>query len=235
MVIVDTYTLSVAQTVFHGNLSIGSLRFMGLVSPQTGDAEKHLVVLSDSLGGVQMLSIMENLQEEREGGSGLPKSSSQLELAVWEERVCEGQVILAMAICGNIIAFVLESHCKFRLLDTGATIGEISFLDTLFCENIDSVQSHASGCMFLDRAEHRDILSTEESSEMREKQFAVWNDRGGLIMFLVSYSKDGFSCEPLCEISVDSRPRDLRLSNSFAQLNSLILSVESLCLIFEIN
>lgn len=52
-------------------------------------------------------------------------------------------------------------------------------------------------------------------------------------MFLVSYSKDGFSCEPLCEISVDSHPRDLRLSNSFAQLNSLILRVESLCFMGE--
>lgn len=225
VVIVDTYTLTVAQTVFHGNLSIGSLKFMAVVS-STKEKEKDFMVVSDSHGRLQMLMMANNVQEERKVGGGLP--SSQQEMAVWAEGISEGQV-MSIAICGNIIAFVLKSHCIFRLFDSGTTVGEISCVDNFLCKDGDSTQLHLAGCMFMKSEDSSHMLNTEEPHEMHESLFSVWNNRGGFLVYLISYLKDIFTFKLLYEIPVISQPHDLRISTSFTQLNHYILRVESVC------
>ncbi|PQP96771.1 uncharacterized protein Pyn_39842 [Prunus yedoensis var. nudiflora] len=69
VVIVDSYTLSIVQTVFHGNLSIGSLKFMDVVS-LTEDQEKHAVVMADSFGRLQLVSMSKDPHQDKEGGTG---------------------------------------------------------------------------------------------------------------------------------------------------------------------
>lgn len=229
VVIVDTYTLAVAQTVFQGNLSIGSLKFMALVS-STNENERDYVVVSDSHGRLQTLSIASSVQEEREGGAGLPKSSSQLDMGVWAEGISEGGQVISIATCGNIIAFVLKRHCIFRLLDSGTTVGDISCEENFLYKDGDSTQSHLAGCMFLNNEDASDMLNAEESCEIHEKQFAVWNNRGGLIMYFISYLKDIFTCKLIYEIPITSHPHNLRLSTSFTQLNHYVLRIESLCI-----
>ncbi|XP_062074431.1 uncharacterized protein LOC133778502 [Humulus lupulus] len=225
VVIVDTYTLTIVQTVFHGNLSIGSLKFMAVVSLNK-EEEKHSVLLSDSFGRLQMLPIEKDLQEEKERDAGLPKSSSQLEMNVWADGISEGGLIMSMKICRNIIAFVLKSQCIFKLLDRGTTIGEISFIDNFLCEDGDST-SHIAGCMFLKREDDNNMLNIEEPYEIYEKEFAVWNNRGGSIVYLITYLKDVFTFKPLYEIPFTSRSQDMKLSTSFIQLNHYILRIES--------
>ncbi|GMN31907.1 hypothetical protein TIFTF001_003441 [Ficus carica] len=229
VVIVDTYTLAVVQTVFHGNLSIGSLKYMALVS-STKEKERDYVVVSDSHGRLQMLSIARSVQEEREDGTGLPKSSSQQDMDVWAEGISEGGQVLSIAICGNIIAFVLKSHCIFRRLDSGTTVGDIYCEENFLYKDGDSTQSHLEGCMFLYSEDASDMLNTEESREIHEKQFAVWNNRGGLIVYFISYLKDIFTCKLIYEIPITSHPHNLRLSTSFTQLNHYVLRIESLCI-----
>lgn len=226
--IVDTYTLTIVQTVFHGTLSIGSLKFMAVVS-STNDKEKQRMVLADSFGRLQLISIAKNPQNYREGGTDLHKSSSQLEMAAWAENLSEGEQVVSIAICGNVIAFLLKSRCIFRLLDAGTTLGEISFVDIFFHEG-DSSQSHAAGGMFLQSVHAEDKLNTEELNEIYEKKFFVWNGKGLSIVYVISYFKDVFKCELLCEIPATSHPIDVRLSTFFTQLNDYILRVESFCL-----
>ncbi|KAL5551984.1 hypothetical protein UlMin_002160 [Ulmus minor] len=215
VVIVDTYTLTIVQTVYHGNLSIGSLRFMAVVS-STKDKEKHSVVISDACGRLQMVSIKKNLQEDRESGTGLP-SNSQMEMVVWAERVSEGRQVISIATCGNLIAFILQECCVFRLLDSGSTIGEICFGENF------------QGGMFIKGADTIDMLNIEEPNGMWTKQFAVWNNTGHSTVFLISYSEDVFTSQPLCEIPATSHPSDLK-STCFTQLNSYILRIESICI-----
>ena len=228
VVIVDTYTLTIVQTVFNGNLSIGSLKFMAVVS-SSKEEEKYSVVLSDSFGRLQMLSIRKNLQEDKERETGLAKSFSQLEMAVWAEGITGGGQVMSMTSSRNIIVFVLKNQCIFKLLDSGTTIGEIFFADNFLSKEGDSIQLHAAGCMFLKGEDDSDMLTTKEPYEIHEKQFAVWNNKGRLIVYLVTYLKDVFTCKPLCELPVTSHFHDLRLSTSFIQLNHYILRIESVC------
>lgn len=227
VVIVDTYTLTIVQTVFHGTLSIGPMKFMDIVS-SISDKEKHCMVLADSFGRLQLISIAKNPQKYREGGTDLNKSSSQMEMAVWAEIISEGEQVVSVAICGSIIAFLLKSRCIFMLLDGGTTIGEVSFVDSFFREG-DSNQSHVAGGLFLESGHFEDKLNTKEPQEIYEKKFLVWNSKGLSIVYLISYLKDVFTCELLCEIPATSHPLDVRLSTFFTQLNHYILHIESFC------
>ncbi|BBH03400.1 Transducin/WD40 repeat-like superfamily protein [Prunus dulcis] len=114
--------------------------FMDVVS-LTEDQEKHAVVMADSFGRLQLVSIPKNPHQDKEGGTGL-HPSSQLEMTVCAEGLSEGGNVMSIATCGNVVAFVLKSRCIFRLLPSGNTIGEISSVDDLLCEKSDSTQSH---------------------------------------------------------------------------------------------
>ncbi|VVA31479.1 PREDICTED: WD [Prunus dulcis] len=227
VVIVDSYTLSIVQTVFHGNLSIGSLKFMDVVS-LTEDQEKHAVVMADSFGRLQLVSIPKNPHQDKEGGTGL-HPSSQLEMTVCAEGLSEGGNVMSIATCGNVVAFVLKSRCIFRLLPSGNTIGEISSVDDLLCEKSDSTQSHMVGGLFLEIENVDNLPNTQESDEIFSRNFAVWNNKGLSIVYSISYSKGMFKCESLCEIPANTHPLDVRLSISFIQMGHYILRIESLC------
>ncbi|ONI07220.1 hypothetical protein PRUPE_5G106900 [Prunus persica] len=227
VVIVDSYTLSIVQTVFHGNLSIGSLKFMDVVS-LTEDQEKHAVVMADSFGRLQLVSIPKNPHQDKEGGTGL-HPSSQLEMTVCAEGLSEGGNVMSIATCGNVVAFVLKSRCIFRLLPSGNTIGEISSVDDLLCEKSNPTQSHMVGGLFLEIENVGNLPNTQESDEIFSRNFAVWNNKGLSIVYSISYSKGMFKCESLCEIPANTHPLDVRLSISFIQMGHYILRIESLC------
>ncbi|XP_021820802.1 uncharacterized protein LOC110762467 isoform X1 [Prunus avium] len=227
VVIVDSYTLSIVQTVFHGNLSIGSLKFMDVVS-LTEDQEKHAVVMADSFGRLQLVSISKDPHQDKEGGTGL-HPSSQLEMTVCVEGLSEGGNVMSIATCGNVIAFVLKSRCIFRQLPSGNTIGEVSFVDNLLCENSNSTQSHMVGGLFIEIENVGNLPNTQESDEIFSRNFAVWNNKGLSLVYSISYSKGMFKYESLCEIPADVHPLDVRLSISFIQMGHYILRIESLC------
>ncbi|CAN6579041.1 unnamed protein product [Malus baccata var. baccata] len=227
VVIVDSYTLTIVQTLFHGNLSIGSLKFMDVVSA-TEDQEKDSVVMADSFGRLQLVSIPKDLHQDREGGAGL-HTSSQLEMTVCAEGLSEGGHVMSIATCGNIIAFVLKSCCIFRLLPSGTRIGDVSFVDNLLCGESNSTQAHMVGGMFLEIENVGNLPNTQECNEKFSRKFTVWNNKGHSIVYLVSYSKDMFNCEPLCEIPAASHPLDVRLSIRFIPLANYVLRIESLC------
>nr|XP_011463926.1 PREDICTED: uncharacterized protein LOC101292709 [Fragaria vesca subsp. vesca] len=229
VVIVDSYTLGIVQTVFHGNLGIASLKFMDVVSLGEGE-EKHSVVMADSFGWLQTVALPKELDGER--GSDLHRSS-QMENTVCAEGLGEGGQVMSIATCENVIVFVLKGCCVFRLLPTGATIGEISFADNnLVGEESNSTQSHFVGGIFLKPEDAADLEALEPHGVF-SRNFAVWNNKGLSIVYLISYVRDTFKCERLCEIPASSYPLDARLSVSFIQLSHYILRMESVCLFAE--
>ncbi|XP_062026165.1 uncharacterized protein LOC133742501 isoform X1 [Rosa rugosa] len=231
VVVVDSYTLSIVQTIFHGNLSIGSLKFMDVVS-LTEVQEKHSVVMADSFGRLQLVSLPKEPYQDREGGTG-SHTGSQMENTVCAEGLSEGGQVMSIATCENVIAFVLKRRCIFRLLPTGTTIGEISFVDNnLVCKESNSTRSHFVGGIFLKTEDAAD-LEVQEPHGIFLRTFAVWNNTGLSIVYLISYVRDTFKCERLCEIPASSYPLDVRLSVSFIQLSHYILRIESVCLIGE--
>lgn len=52
-------------------------------------------------------------------------------------------------------------------------------------------------------------------------------------MYLISYVRDTFKCERLCEIPASSHSFDVRLSVCFIQLSHYIFRIESVCLLAE--
>jgi WD40 repeat protein len=232
VVIVDTYTLMIVQTVFHGSLSISSLRFMAIVSSME-HKEKHSVVMADSFGRLQLVPILKDPHRGRDNGTDLHKSSSQLEMNVWEDGFSEGGQVVSIATCGNVIAFVLKNQCIFRLLTSGTKIGEISFVDNFLCLEVKSTQSHVIGGMFLESEDSGSKLNADELQGISTTNFAVWNNKGDAVVYAVSFLNNIFKCESLCQIPTASHPFDVRLSVRFIQLSRYLLCIESLCFYVE--
>lgn len=224
VVIIDTYTLTIVQTVFHGKLSIGSLRFMDVVS-LIKEKERQYVVMADLYGRLQFVSITNN----RESVIGSLDSSSQLEMPVWAEGIYEQEQVVSIVTRGTLIVFVLKSRCIFKLLDCGTTIGEIPVMVRSFSQEGDCSPSHVAGAVFLETDNVGDVLNTLEPGEIHPRQFAVWNRKGLLTVYLISYQKDVFTCEPFGEIPASSYPPGVMVSVCFTQLNHHLLRVESLC------
>lgn len=232
VVIVDTYGLTIIQTVFHGNLSIGPLKFMAVVSLGE-DRQRHSALMVDTFGRLQLVPISKESHLEGEEGTGLHKSSSNLDMAIWANGVVEGGHLVSVATCGNIIALVLKDCCIFRLLGNGATIGEIAFVDNLFCLEGESTHLHATGGMFLKSGDTEKTGNASETHRTFLEKFVAWNNKGSAIIYAISYMNDNFECQPHCEIPAASYPPDVRYSIRFIQMSLYLLRIESVCFHLE--
>ncbi|KAI9175137.1 hypothetical protein LWI28_027904 [Acer negundo] len=228
VVVVDTYGLTIVQTIFHGNLSIGLLKYMAVV-PMGEDREKHSALLVDSFGRLQLVPILKESHQNGEWGNGLHKSSSQQGVAISADELVEGEQYVSLETCGNIIALLLKDRCIFKLLDSGNTIGLISFVDNLFSLEEYSTRTHVIGGLFLKSSNTEKTVNTKEALETFSEKFAVWNNRGSAVVYVISYMNDEFKCEPYCEIPSVSYPTDCRYSISFIQMNLYLLRIESVC------
>uniref|UniRef100_A0A2C9WCB7 Uncharacterized protein n=1 Tax=Manihot esculenta TaxID=3983 RepID=A0A2C9WCB7_MANES len=225
VVIVDTYSLTIVQTVFHGNLSIGPLRSMDVVLLGE-EGEQHSVFMADSYARVQLVPILKDSTLDGEGVND-PHKSSHFE--VWGIGVSEGGQVVSIATRGNLIALVLQNCCIFRLLTSDTKIGEISFLGNLLSGEGNSTQSCILGGMFLESCGAVKIQIAQEAYENFCERFAVWNHAGSAIVYAVSYFDDAFKCEPLSAIPAACYPLHVRLSVSFIQSNDHLLRLESVC------
>lgn len=228
VVIVDSYTLAIVQTVFHGNLSIGPLKFMSVILP-VGDMEKQSVLMADSFGKVQCVPIINDTDPKGKNLNGAQKVPSHLEMTDWVHGTNEGGLLVAFATRGQVLALVYRTYCLFRLVDGGSTIGEISFFDDQLCHEDSASQSHVTGGMFLECYDSKMTLNSEEHNDTFLETFAVWNNRGSAIIYSVSYSGNIFKFEPLCAFPAVSHLPAMRLSICFIQLNSYLLRIESTC------
>nr|KYP58650.1 WD repeat-containing protein 7 [Cajanus cajan] len=225
ILIVDTYSLSITQTVFHGILSIGPIRFMALV---LGDGEKrNSVFVADSAGRGQMVLISED------GGESLAASlgdQGQLESSFCYEGLSGVEKIESVLTYGNLVAFILKDRCVFRLLNGDTVIGEVSFVDSLFGLDWGSAKTYAIGGIFL---ESDNVGNANEDGNSITVQFVLWNNVGYAVIYNVSYKNDVFLCEPHSEIPGACYQPDVRLSVSFQQVNRYLVCIKSVCFNYE--
>ncbi|XP_030453867.2 uncharacterized protein LOC115675382 isoform X1 [Syzygium oleosum] len=226
VVIVDTYTLTIVQTIFHGNLSTGLPRYMTLFS-SSEHGEKYSAVLVNSYGGMQQVPISKDSHPDGESRGGLPRNGSEPKIIDCTNGFMEDGVVLSCATTGNIIALLLSNRCIFRVVDTAVTIGEVPLTGDLCPQGINGQLHRAVGCMFLENGYHE--ILPGQSDRMCTVNFIIWNVEGSATLYLVSYSDNLFNCRPLSSVTAASHPERLRLSVCFIQLKNYLLRIESVC------
>lgn len=225
VLIVDSYTLTIVQTVFHGNLSIGPLKSMTIVVP-IGEMEKWSVMMIDSFGKVQYLPIMKKFDLKGDNLSGTPEDLAHLELMDCVDGSKEKGPLVTFAKRGRVIALVYRTYCTFKLVDDGTIFGKISFLDDQLCLE-DKL--HVTGGMFLGDDEANMRVKSWNSNYDFMEEFAVWNDRGSAVIYRISYSCNMFMFERLAAIPAALYPPDLRLSILFIPFKKYLLRIGSIC------
>lgn len=233
ILIVDSYSLSITQTVFHGNLSIGPVRFMALV---LGDDEKrNSVFVADSAGRGQMVWISEGRGESlaKESVASSHGDKGQLESSVCYEGFSGVEQVVSVLTYGNVIAFVLKDRCVFRLLNGDSAIGEVSLVDSLFGLDWGSSQTYAIGGIFLEYDDVGNVCNAHEYGNSVTGQFVVWNNVGYAVVYNVLYQNDVFQCEPHSEIPGAHYQPDMRLSVFFQQVDQYLVCIKSVCFNYE--
>ncbi|XP_017234701.1 uncharacterized protein LOC108208690 isoform X2 [Daucus carota subsp. sativus] len=227
IVIVDSYSLTIVQTVFHGNLSIGSLKFMSVILP-VGDIETQSVMMIDSEGKTEFLSLLKDSDLNGENPTILQRNSLGTELGDLVNESNEGGLVISFATVRQVVALVYKTYCVFRLVN-GTIVGKVSFLDSQLCVGGSGNLSHVIGCMFLEHDEAGAKAYSEDSENIFVETFAVWNNRGCAILYDVSYLSNIFKFEPVSLIPAVSHQADMTLKLSYLQLHSYLLRIESVC------
>ncbi|KAL6979541.1 hypothetical protein U1Q18_021202 [Sarracenia purpurea var. burkii] len=230
VVIVDSYTLSIVQTVFHGNLSIGMLRFMAVVRP-VEDMEKQSVLLADSCGKLQCVPILKEPNSNGEHGTAVQRTSYVSEMNDSVEVSNEGLQVVAFSTSGQVLAHVYRTYCIFRLAASGTTIGDISFVNNELCPEEGSAQSHVIGGMFLESDD--DATKIVETQYGLAENFVVWNNKGFANVYRITYSDTIFNSNILSVIPAVLHPLDSSLSICFIQLSCYLLRIETVCFYIE--
>ncbi|KAK6263168.1 hypothetical protein QUC31_008984 [Theobroma cacao] len=230
VVIVDTYTLTIIQTVFHGNLSNGPLKFMNVFS-SFDDGEKHFSLMADSLGRLHLVPLSKDSHQGGEQESGSQRNSFPQEIETCEDGLVEAGQVVSIATCRNIVATVLKDRSIFRQLGNAIKIGVIFFMNNVLCIEGDLGPSHVVGAMFLESNNSENAQSTGEAYEY--ENFLVWSNKGSAVVYTISYLNNTFNSQPLCEIPAASYPLDARMSFSFVHLSQILLRIESVCCVVE--
>lgn len=226
VVVVDTYTLAIVQTVFHGSLSIGPLKSVAVIS-SFGDVLTESVMMVDSFGKSQCVPILKECDSSTENMTAKSNFSDASKMD-WVNGSKDRGLLVAFANRGPVLAFVYGKCCIFSLLEDGNSVGEISFSDDLL--SIEG-KSHAIGGMFV--GDDNNLLDSEDSDATFIEKFVVWNGKGAAIVYRICYSSNIFKYEPFAAIPVISQESSMSLSISFVQVNNCLFRVESIS--FPIN
>ncbi|KAL8138888.1 hypothetical protein V2J09_004889 [Rumex salicifolius] len=227
IVIVDSYTLTITQTVFHGNLSIGPSRFLSVVAP-FDDLKMQSVLLVDSYGKLQLIPILKDSHLNIEATDKLNDGSCYAHHRVLENEMQEGDLV-SIATVGRIISLVYKTCCVFMLATNNDVIGEICFQNGMLHSEADPVRLHVAGGMFL-YDENRNASDIEDThSDIVSFSFAAWNNRGLAIVYNISYMNQTFNFKSLYIIPAVCYPSEERLSIDFVKMDDYLLRIESTC------
>ncbi|KAF6162144.1 hypothetical protein GIB67_008273 [Kingdonia uniflora] len=217
VVIIDSYSLNIVRTVFHGNLSVGPVKFTALITP------KPSLVICDALGNLQSITIPEESDPDGESRTNLYTNSSHSSNSILEDGL--GHVV-SIASCRELLVLIYKTHCIFKSVVSGIVIGDISVIDSPLCDDIGPYQSHLVGGAFL-------VSNTDDPPEGFVEMFAIWSNRGAAIVYKILVSDNVFIFEPHCEVHGVSYPSDAKMSIQFSQLNSYLLRIESIGFILD--
>ncbi|CAI9094174.1 OLC1v1029867C2 [Oldenlandia corymbosa var. corymbosa] len=221
VVIVDSYSLAIVQTVFHGNLSIGPLKSISVIL-SSGHMENHSVMMVDAFSKVHCLPI---LKDSEITGESATRSSTQLDLKDWLDGSKEGGVLMTCVSRGQLLVLVYSTYCTFRLMDDGQKLGEILFSDHQLCLEGDS----ALGAIFVDDDDITILTNFGGYENLVSEVLIVWNNRGAAVVYRISYSRYKFTSEPMYSIPAVPRPSEVKLSLTFVFARDHLLRIESIC------
>lgn len=219
VIIVDSFTLAVVQTVFHGNVSIGPLKSTAVVFTSE-DMETQSVMIIDVFGKVLYLPVVKDSDLKGQNAPAV-HDSSNVKVMDWADESEEKESLMAFAQRGYILALVHRTYCTFRQAHNGIVFGKISFaVDQLCFED----KLYVMGGIFL-----KDDTSISLSSNGFVEEFVAWNNAGSAVIYRISYSNGIFKYDPLSVIPAVLHPSDMRLCFSFIPLSKYVFRVESIC------
>ncbi|EOA19790.1 hypothetical protein CARUB_v10000038mg [Capsella rubella] len=216
VVVVDTYTLTIVHTVFHGNLSIGHLNFMGVVQLE----EQESLLMADSSGRVQLVLVSENSEK---GEDVSEPSKGSIVSRSWFK---EGEIAISVITRGNLVAVFSKTKGVFWLLNHEEAIGEISF---------DENSRWSENCSPNFRFKEAMILYSGTSTIEGDKDdkisetFVLWDGSGSAVLFVMSYIDGDFTYKNLGEIVTAPDKHSVKSTFCFVQLRQYLLRVESTC------
>ncbi|XP_073051979.1 uncharacterized protein [Primulina eburnea] len=217
VLIMDTCTLTLVQTVFHGDVSMGPLKSMAIVF-SSEDMEKQLVTIIDSYGKVLYIPILNDPGKKGKNVPSISKDSSISEVMDWMDDSEKKGLLVAIAKRGHVLALVHRTQCILRQADSGTVFGNISFLDCQLCSE-DLI--YVVGGMFLGD-------DTETTGSDFVEEFLAWNNIGAAVMYRISYSSNKFKFELLHAIPAALHP-NTGMSFFFEPLKNYVIRVESNC------
>ncbi|ESQ38381.1 hypothetical protein EUTSA_v10028363mg [Eutrema salsugineum] len=211
VVVVDTYTLTIVHTVFHGNLSIGHLKFMCVVQLE----EQESLLMADSSGRLQLVPVSENSEK------GEDVSESSKGSVVSRNWLNNGEVAISVITRGNLVALFSKNRSVFWLLNQGEAIGEISFVDNSFSSDF-----HFKEAVLV----YSSTSATEgDKDDIISETFVLWDENGSAVLFDMSYIDGEFTYKNRGEIVTASDQHSEKSSFCFVQLRQYLLRVESSC------
>ncbi|XP_019084074.1 PREDICTED: uncharacterized protein LOC104707426 [Camelina sativa] len=216
VVVVDTYTLTIIHTVFHGNLSIGYLNFMGVVQLE----EQELLLMADSSGRLQLVPVSENSEKDEDVSE--PSKGSTLS----RNWLNEGEIAISVITRGNLVGFFSKNRGVFWLLNREEAIGEISFVDNSLCSETCSSNFRFKEAMIL----YSSTSTIEGDGDDRiSETFVLWDESGSAVLFVMSYIDGAFTYKNLGEIVTAPDKHSVKSTFCFVQLRQCLLRVESTC------
>ncbi|KAH0453973.1 hypothetical protein IEQ34_018297 [Dendrobium chrysotoxum] len=234
VLIVDSSTLLMVQTVFHGSLGIGYVKSMAFV-PLMDEVEKgkQAVFLVDGYGKAQFLALPKESGHDGEGSTSSMNrgSSSESLTSVWgESNSNDGEQAVAVAQDGSLLVLIYEFHCEFRSVLNGKVMGEVSLLDSNLGNEESSARVNLTGGLFL----HRDVSCSVSETHVSEEDsprsfcFAFCCSNGSAMVFLIFISYTVFNFQPLCEVPAGPLNSVGESLFHFCQLNDSVVRLESL-------
>lgn len=218
VIIIDSFSLTVVRTVFHGNVPIGPLKSMAVVFP-SDDTEKQSVMISDSFGKVLYLSIAKDFDQNGQNVAVVSNDSLMSEVMDWTDDSKEKGFLVTSAKCAFVLALVHRKHCTFRQADNGTVLGKISFTDHQLCFE-DKL--YVIGGIFLGG-------DTSISNNGFVEEFVAWNNIGAAVIYRISYRASIFKYDAISVIPALLHPSHTKMSFCFIPLNKNLLRVESIC------
>ncbi|XP_057802773.1 uncharacterized protein LOC131018061 [Salvia miltiorrhiza] len=224
VVIVDSFTLGVVQTVFHGNVCIGPLKSTAVVFTSE-DMETQMVMIIDVFGKVLYLPILKDSDLKGPNVPVMSNDSSNLEVMDWADESREKDSLMAFAKRDYVLALVHRTYCTFRQTHNGIVFGKISFTVDQLCFQ-DKL--YVTGGMFL-----KDDTSISSNGFVEE--FVAWNNTGAAVIYRISYLNGIFNYDLLSVIPAVLHSSDMRLCFSFIPLSKYVFRVESICFHVKIH
>lgn len=224
VIMVDSVTLAVVQTVFHGNVCIGPLMSTAVVFTSE-DMETQSVMIIDVFGKALYLPIEKDSDLKGQTVPVVSNDSSNLKVMDWADESKEKESLMAFTKQGSVLALVHKTYCTFRQAYDGIVFGKISFtVDQLCFED----KLYVVGGKFL-----KDDTSISSNGFVEE--FVAWNNIGAAVVYRISFSNGIFKYDLLSVIPAVLHPSDMRLCFSFIPLHKYVFRVESICFHVKIH